>query len=61
MQVTMESIKDYDRFFERLQRRILIETDKKYRLLLEAIRQTDCPYLKQKINPDYARISNLAF
>jgi hypothetical protein len=51
----MDSIKDYDRFFERLQLRILLEPDKKYRLLLEAIRQTDCPYLKQKIKKLYAK------
>lgn len=45
----MDSLEQYDHFFNNLRVRIALEPEKKKTILLQAIRETNCPYLKKMI------------
>lgn len=49
----MENIKEYDLFILDLKQRINVYPDKKWRIILQALKGTECPYLKKKIKNIY--------
>ncbi|MEM6526087.1 MAG: hypothetical protein AAGF85_10085 [Bacteroidota bacterium] len=51
---------DYDEFFIRLQKQIEVNPTMQYRIILGAIRSTDCPYLKRKLRRVFSGETSLA-
>lgn len=45
----MNHITDYDQFIADLMKEIDLHPEKKYRIILKAIKETECPYLRRKI------------
>jgi len=43
------SIADYDRFVGDLLNEIDANPDKKYRIILKAIKETECPFLRKRL------------
>lgn len=51
---------DYDQFFIQLQKQIEVNPSMQYRIILGAIRSTDCPYLKRKLRRVFSGEISLA-
>ncbi|MEM9673693.1 MAG: hypothetical protein ACFB15_07670 [Cyclobacteriaceae bacterium] len=49
----MDTIQDFDRFLLELHRRIEENPTQKWRILLKAQQEADCPFLKRRIKNVY--------
>ncbi|MEM1136402.1 MAG: hypothetical protein AAGI07_11235 [Bacteroidota bacterium] len=49
----MENIKDFDLLLLNLDRQIADNPSKKWRIILQTVREIECPYLKRRIKGIY--------
>lgn len=49
----MESLKDFDQFLLKLDAEIAANPEAKHRIILRALKSSDCPYLKRRVKAHF--------
>jgi len=53
MNIRQNSIEDYDQIMEDVAAKIEANPDHRFRIILQALKSVDCPYLRRKLRKEF--------